>query len=129
MNILDENIAGPQREQLRAWGIAVRHIGYDFWQQGVQDEAIIPLLHQLHRPTFFTADRDFYQRSWCHAGYCLVHLLIPRPRTAEYVRKVLRHPQFNTIARRMGLIIQVRPSGLNVLQLHAEREMTVLWGK
>jgi hypothetical protein len=50
--VLDENINESQRLQLRNWHIPVRQIGVDLKQQGIQDEAIIPFLHQLHQPTF-----------------------------------------------------------------------------
>ena len=60
MNILDEDIRADQRERLRQRRIAVRQIGYDIAQKGIKDQAILPFLHQLRRPTFFTRDRGFY---------------------------------------------------------------------
>ena len=45
MNILDENIIENQRQLIRRWRIAVRHLGYDVGRQGMQDEEIIPFLH------------------------------------------------------------------------------------
>jgi hypothetical protein len=52
--------------------VAARQIGYDVGRKGLKDEQIIPLLHTLDRPTFFTLDTDFYNRRLCHEGYCLV---------------------------------------------------------
>ena len=51
MNILDENIIASQRQRLRSWRITVQQIGVDIARKGLQDEEIIPFLHQLHRPT------------------------------------------------------------------------------
>ena len=66
MNILDENIMESQRQLLRRWRIAVRQIGEDVARKGIKDDEILPLLHQLTRPTFFTRDLDFYARELRH---------------------------------------------------------------
>ena len=63
MNVLDENIFELHRQQLEAWSIRVRQVGVDIGKLGMDDrEEIIPLLHGLRRPTFFTRDKDFYHR-------------------------------------------------------------------
>ena len=74
MIVLDENIPESQRLQLRAWRIRARKIGDDVGRAGMSDDEIIPLLHMLSRPTFFTRDRDFSQPWLCHPAYCIVHL-------------------------------------------------------
>jgi hypothetical protein len=61
MIVLDENITDDQRQLLRSWNIAIRKIGKDIGHSGISDESIIPLLHQLPRPTFFTCDSGFDQ--------------------------------------------------------------------
>ena len=129
MNILDENIDREQRRLLQSWRISVRQIGYDVGQLGIKDDAIIPLLHQLRRPTFFTRDRDFFKPRLRHAQYCLVQFVIPEDEVAAYARRVLRHPEFNTIAKRMGTIIRASPDGLTVWRLHAEHEVAIAWGR
>lgn len=104
MNILDENILNDQRQLLRSWGIPVRQIGYDVGRQGMQDDEIIPLLHQLRRPTCFTRDADFYDRQLCHARYCLVFLDIKKYEAATFVHRILRHHKCNTRSKRMGTL-------------------------
>ena len=75
MNVLDENIVATQRHLLRSWKIHFRHIGGDVGRAGMKDRGeIIPLLHTLRRPTFFTRDHGFYKADLCHRGYCLVFL-------------------------------------------------------
>jgi hypothetical protein len=59
MNLLDENIPEHQRQLLRGWHVAVRQIGVDVGDKGLSDDAILVLLPQLSRPTFFTRDTDF----------------------------------------------------------------------
>ncbi|HEY8283609.1 MAG TPA: hypothetical protein VIJ28_04415 [Chloroflexota bacterium] len=55
----------------------MRQIGADVGHKGIADDAIIVLLHQLSRPTFFTRDDDFYQKALCHPAYCYgFHVLI-----------------------------------------------------
>lgn len=69
MNVLDENIDEPQRQRLEARRIHVRQIGVELGRLGMKDRnEIIPLLHTLRRPTFFTRDCDFYHLELRHAG-------------------------------------------------------------
>ena len=66
---------------------------------------IIPLLHTLRRPTFFTRDHDFYKADLRHPGYCLVFLDVAFDEAAEFIRRFLRHTAFRTQAQRMGRVI------------------------
>jgi hypothetical protein len=127
MNILDENIPVIQRTVLRNWHIPIRHFGYDIGRKGMKDEAIIPFLLTLPHPTFFTLDWDFFERSWCHARYCLVHLDVRRNEAATFVRRLLRHSNFDTHAKRMGAVIRVSYTGLVVWHRHAEQETHYDW--
>jgi hypothetical protein len=127
MNILDENVPESQRALLRRKRIAVRQIGQDLGRKGMKDGEIIPLLQQLNRPTFFTLDSDFYDRRLRHEGYCLVHLDIGEETVAEYVRRLLRHRELNTKAKRMGRVIRVLPSGLNLWRIDQDQEGQLPW--
>ena len=127
MNVLDENIPERQRTLLRSGRVALRQIGVDLGRKGMKDHEIIPLLHQLDRPTFFTLDSDFYDRRLRHEGYCLVHLEIEEEMVADYVRRVLRHRELNTKAKRMGRVIRVVPTGLAVWFIHQEQEGRFSW--
>jgi hypothetical protein len=127
MNILDENIGDDQRKYLRAWRVPVHRIGYDIGQAGMKDEAIIPWLLQLPRSTFFSRDLDFYRRGLVHRHYCLVYLAIEQNVVAEYVRRVLRHPEFNTATKRMGTVIRAAPTGLTLWRLHTDQEIGLAW--
>lgn len=122
MNILDEDIRADQRHLLRQHRIAIRQIGHDIAQKGIKDQAILPLLHQVRRATFFTLDRGFYDRRLCHPGYCLVWLDVDKRQVGDYVRRVLRHPRLNSQAKRMGTVIRVSPVGLHIWRRHGEEE-------
>lgn len=50
--------------------------GHEIGRQGMKDEEIIPLLHKLHRATFFTRDLGFYKRHLLHPNYCLVRVIV-----------------------------------------------------
>jgi len=89
--------------------------------------AIIPFLLTLPRSTFFTLDWDFFKRDMCHPRYCLVHLDIRRNEAATFVRRLLRHPKFDTQAKRFGAVIRVSYSGLVVWHYHAEQETYYDW--
>lgn len=127
MNILDENIPENQRQLLRSWRISIRQVGHDVGRLGMQDEEIIPLLHRLHRPTFFTRDADFYRPSLCHRAYCIVYLAVGQYEAASFTRRVLRHAAFNTQAKRMGAVTRASHTGLSVWRLHAEDETKLSW--
>jgi hypothetical protein len=127
MNLLDENFPVLQRIKLRAKRVPVRHIGYDIGKQGMKDERIIPFLLTLPYPTFFTLDADYFKRRLCHARYCLVHLDVLQDEANNSIRRFLRHPQFDTQAKRMGAVVRVSFAGLTVWRQHAEREIHYDW--
>jgi hypothetical protein len=127
VNILDENIIDNQRRQLKSWRISVRQIGYEVGRKGMKDREIIPFLHQLSQPTFFTRDDDFYERRLCHARYCLVHLDVRKEEVATFVRRVLRHRAFKTKVKRMGKVIRASHVGLSVWNLDTEKEEHFDW--
>jgi hypothetical protein len=129
VNLLDENIIDNQRRQLNSWRIPVRQLGYEIGRKGMKDREIIPFLHQLNQPTFFTRDDDFYQPKLCHAGYCLVYLDVRKEEVATFVRRVLRHRSFKTKAKRMGKVIRASHVGLSVWHLHTEKEEHHDWEK
>lgn len=128
MNILDENIVASQRHRLRSWRIPVRQIGVDIAHKGLQDEEIIPLLHRLRRPTFFTRDRGFYRQDVCHRQYGIVVLEAEPEEVAIFVRRVLGCPRLNTEAKRMGTVVRASRRRLGLWRLHVKEEEILLWG-
>jgi hypothetical protein len=128
VNILDENIPPSQRRLLLNWRVPFRQIGYEIGQKGMQDDdEIIRFLHGLGRPTLFTLDFGFYKRHLCHARYCLVWLDVRQNAAATFVRRLLRHREFNTQAKRMGTVIHVSHTRLSAWRLHSEREIHFGW--
>lgn len=93
----------------------------------MKDPNIVTYLHKLRRSTLFTLDKGFYDRQLCHRGYCLAMLAVRDDHIATYVYRLLRHPSFNTQAKRMGTVIRVSPTGLTVWRLHAETEEQIAW--
>jgi hypothetical protein len=127
MNILDENIPRDQRQVLIGWRIRVRQIGYDIGRTGMADEEIITMLIQLRRPTFFTRDLRLYERSLRHRRYCLVCMAINKYEAAAFVRRLLRHKEFDTQAKRMGSVIRISRAGLWIWRLSANQEVFLDW--
>jgi hypothetical protein len=128
MFILDENIGLEEKARLLARRVHVRQIGAEVGRIGMQDlEEIIPLLHSLGRPTFFTRDHDFYKPALRHPRYTLVLLDVDMDEVADYVRRFLRHPAFRTQAQRMGKVIRVRPTGLSWWELDDTTEHATSW--
>ena len=128
MNIVDEDISAPECEQLRTHGIHFRQIGVTIGRSGMKDqEEILPLLHRLKQPTFFTLDHGFYHAILLHSGYCLAFLDVWEDEAAEYIRRFLRHPEFRTQAQRMGKVVRVRHGGVRYWQIHVKGEHTLSW--
>ena len=127
MNILDEQILENQRQLLRSWRIPVRQIGYDTGRKGLKDEEIIPLLLQFRKPTFFTLDFDFFESRLCHAKYAIVSMDVGKYEAAVYIRRLLRHPDFDTVAKRMGKVIRLSSMRIGVWRLHTEDEVFTDW--
>ncbi len=72
-------------------------------------------------------DADYYKAYLCFANYCLVYMTVRDVEAPEYIRRVLRHPQFNTIAKRLGLVMRVSSEQINVWRSHANDELIVFW--
>ena len=128
MNILDEDISVLERDRLRAHKIHFRQIGFEIGRFGMKDrDDIIPLLHTLRRPTFFTRDHGFYHPSLLHAAYCLVYLDVAFDEIAEFIHRFLRHPTFRTQAQRMGRVVRVHHNGVSYRQVHEEKAQAFRW--
>ncbi len=128
MIFLDENIIVPERERLRASRIHCRHVGHDVGRQGMKDiNEVIPLLHSFRRTTFFTRDRDFYDPTLLHTGYCLVYMNTAVDEVADYVRRFLRHAEFRTQSQRMSKIVRLHQSGINYWQIDLKGERFLSW--
>lgn len=113
MNVLDENIVAQQREQLRQWRIPFRRIGEHLAAFGAPDENLIPVLHQLKQPTFFTHDEDFFKEAFWHSGYARVYLDVSDRETAAFIRRFLKLPEFNTQTKRLGIVARVHADGVH----------------
>ncbi len=127
MNVLDENIVAQQCRQLEVWRIPFRQVGRHLSAHGATDENLIPLLHQLPQPTFFTHDEDFVKPSLCHPQYALVYLDVTDRETAEFVRRFLKHPAFNTQAKRLGIVARVRAAGVQFWRRGKSGMQTASW--
>jgi len=128
MNVLDENIDAPQREQLQSDKIHFRRVGGEIGRLGMKDRnQIIPLLHTLRRPTFFTRDHGFYHPTLRHSGYCPVYLDVLADEAAEYIRRLLRHPAFRTQSQRLGKVVRVHHGGVSYWQVGERRAHDLGW--
>ena len=127
MIVLDEQIHKDQGELLQSWHFPVRQIGFDVGYAGMKDDQIITLLHSFRHSTLFTRDADFYKPRLRHNRYCIVYLDIEKIKVAEYARKVLRHPDFNTEAKRLGYLLRAAPDGLTIWEPSAEHSVFLKW--
>jgi len=69
----------------------------------------------------------FGKSDLCHPNYCLVHLVVKHSETAEFVQRVLRHPELNSRAKRMGKVVRVTRDHLYVWQWHSNYREVLDW--
>lgn len=129
MIILDENILDGQRLLLEASRIATRQIGVDVGRKGMKDDEIAVLLRQQRYITFFTRDTGFYVPELRHRRYCLVVMNVGQNEAATFVRRFLRHPDFDTQVKRMGRVVRVSHAGLAVWRLRSQTEIHTVWSR
>jgi hypothetical protein len=112
MLVIDENLPASQRQLLRKWSVRYRAVGVEIAAPGTRDENLIPVLHQLAAPMFFTLDRHFFRADWAHACYGLAWLDVAENEAAEFIRRFLRHPAFDTQSKRLGVVARVGAAGV-----------------
>lgn len=129
MIVVDENITEDQCRQLTKWRIRFRRIGRDLGHLGMKDDQhIIPLLHDLDRPTLIASDLGFFQGRLCHRSYSLACFDVGARATATFIRRFLRHPDFRTRKKKgMGTVVLVGPLDLRVWRVNAEAEEIIAW--
>ncbi|MBI2946681.1 MAG: hypothetical protein HYY23_03485 [Verrucomicrobia bacterium] len=127
MFLIDENVSELEVLRLRKAGVRVRLIGKDVANIGDLDENLIPVLLRLKQPVLFTQDQDFFQFRWLHADYALVWLDTRPTEVAEHVRRFLRHPHFDSQAKRMGTVMRVRASGIQYWRIGNRNLLRVGW--
>jgi len=124
-NILDANIEADNVSQLRR-PLKVKQIGVHFLPGSADDERIISLLRRLKTPTFVTKDcKDFYQRRRLDKRYCIICVDVHWTEFVSTVRKIFRHPLFNTVAKRMGKVIRVTSTHINYFEVGENKETTI----
>jgi hypothetical protein len=112
---------------LRKWRIRVRAVGVDMAALGTQDENLIPVLHRLAQPIFFTLDQHFFRADWSHASYGLAWLDVADDEAAEYIRRFLRHPAFATQSKRLGVVARVGEAGVRFWRKGQPHLQRVKW--
>jgi hypothetical protein len=113
MFLLDENVSELEVLRLRKCGIRVRLVGDEVADIGTSDENLLPALLRLKQPILFTQDEDFFRRSRLHPRYGLVWLDVRATEAAEFICRFLKHPEFDTQAKRLGTVSRVHPMGID----------------
>ena len=130
MLVLDENISAGEERKLSRWRLRCRVVGVHFASKGAGDPDFIPLLLRLPRPTFITADRDFWRARLCHSGYAIAVVAdLAENEVAVHVRRFLAHPQFDTAGKRLGRIVRLRPESIGVFNAPNARVVSVPWNR
>jgi hypothetical protein len=125
-HVLDELFDEAVYEQLKARRLAIEKVGAGFGTTGWLDDHILQAL-QGSGKTFHTRDHGFYHRSHVHSSYCIVYHDVPLAEMAAYIRRFLRHPQFNTHAKRLGKVIRVTRQRIEFWQRGRSTKSVIRW--
>ncbi|MBM3236622.1 hypothetical protein FJZ31_10025 [Candidatus Poribacteria bacterium] len=83
-------------------------------------------MKRLKTPTFITKDcKDFYKRQRLDKRYCIICVDVHRTEFVNVVRKIFRHPLFNTAAKRMGKVIKVTSTQISYFEVGESQEITI----
>ncbi len=128
MFLLDEHVLDNQLEQLVRWHIPAKKIGRNVGVKGMDDQHhIVPLMRALSKTTFFTHDLGFCGNKFCHQRYCIVVLRVDRYEAANYIRRFLKHPEFQTHKQRLGWVFEVHPTIIKGRQVGKTIEKIFRW--
>ncbi len=113
MIVLDEQLLGRKIEDAIAkwYPGSVRFITALRPGTVIKDDAIPTLLQQELDPIFVTInDSDFWRKVAITNAFCAVCLPLSDSRSTEIptlLRRLLRHPDFQTRAQRMGCVVRL----------------------
>jgi hypothetical protein len=77
--------------------------------------------------TFFTLDWDFFDPVLRHPAYCLAWLDVRADDAAYFLRCFLKHPAFDTAAKRMGVVARVHHDGVAFWQRNRTPLQSARW--
>ncbi|MBC8230236.1 hypothetical protein H8E77_11870 [bacterium] len=101
-------------------------VGDGFGRKGLQDEEICHLLHGTGK-TFHSQDSDYYHPRNRHKSYCLVYYEVRDAELVDDIVRFLRHPEFNTHAKRLGKVIRVAPQYIEYWEVGKQERTRVEW--
>jgi hypothetical protein len=124
--VLDELFEDEALHQLHEWHISADKVGQGFGEVGWDDDRLRVELHGSQK-TFHTLDAGFYRPHHRHGDYCLVYYDVAFKEAPAFIRRFLRHPAFNTHAKRLDKVIKVTTARIYFWEIGGEREQTVEW--
>ena len=124
-HVLDADVRQQDYQALRRRFSMVK-VGDGFGYSSMSDGDIRRELHHS-KQTFHTQDRRFCHPRHRHPTYCLVFYDVADPDFVSCVQRFLRHPRFNTRAKRMGKVVRVTLEHIEVWELHRENREIVEW--
>ena len=128
MNVLDENITAGQAHCYASGRSASSRSGLTSPVPEIKDQnQVIPLLHSLRQPVLFTRDRGFFDRRLGHKKYGLVYLAVEPKEVADFIRRFLRHPAFNTKAKGVGIVVRISEVGIRGWTVGGNDEIASKW--
>jgi hypothetical protein len=131
--VLDENpdedsVAVPLRSRSKGKVVRITDLRP---HSVIKDEAIPSILAKQNKPTFITTNvRDFWRKVAPNRRYCFVLIPLPNDRQREIpdlVVRLFRHPQFCTMANRMGKVLRVTRQVIVWYDVNAQSPAKTRW--
>ena len=85
------------------------------------------LVDRQRNPTFFTRDAALFLPIHRHRSYCLVLTSVGQYEVATFVRRFLRHPDFDNQSKRMGRVVRLSHAGVAVLRPRSQMVFHTAW--
>jgi hypothetical protein len=108
--VLDDQLSEPKvLRPILEWSTA-QYVHALRPDERILDDRVPEILRTLKQPTFLTIDRGFWDRRFCHPGYCILYFALrdeQQEHLPELLRALLRKPEFRSRARRMGRVARV----------------------
>ena len=127
--LLDEQIGQPERQALARLGVSGKQMGFEIRPKPLRtdDALVIRILQGMKNVTFITCNvKDFYHASLRHNRYCLLGVDGEIEHVPAIVHRVLHHPQFKTIAQRLGKVIRASLKRISYFELGSNQEVSLV---
>ncbi len=124
-HVFDELTSAWELDEVRRF-LGLVTVGSGFGRRGMKDDELCRELRGSLK-TFHTKDAGFFRPRHVHPSYSIIWYDVPSGALAPYVRRILRHHQFNTHAKRLGKVVRVAPTHIECYTRNVGEKINIAW--